>query len=368
MMRSVRRGLCLGIIFFGLCGFTGCEKMEHGPALNLPFEVSEVWIEEVHAKTDSTMTNMQDVKADVEQMVIEIESAVADAEKLMEEIKQDTAKESRQEENIVEIKDMTISGNMVSGNNIAEAIVSGSTISRNMVSGNNVSESILTGVSVSGNNISRQPQREPAPAGQGNAVRVYEFTQSGKEYFSDALFIGDSRTTGLQLYGTLDNADYFAEPGLNLYTLSRTKLKVDGKEKIGLSKLLEKKVYGKIYLMLGINELGYHFDTTLEKYQALVTELRTKQPGAILYVCANLHVTDVRDKHDKTHNNTNINKINEKIEEFADNQNIFYLDANVLFDDEEGNLDKEIASDDSHIKIEYYDEWCGWLEENTIVK
>ena len=196
----------------------------------------------------------------------------------------------------------------------------------------------------------------------------YEFSYSEKEYFTDALFIGDSRTKGLQLYGTLDNADYFAEPGLSLYTLERAKLEVREYGKLKLEELLEKEQYGKIYLMLGINELGYNFDTTVEKYQELVAQLRMMQPEAILYVCANLHVTETRDAHDKVHNNTNIDKINTYISTMADNRDIFYLDINELFDDKEGNLDKEIASDDSHVQVTAYEDWCNWLKENTIVK
>ncbi len=206
---------------------------------------------------------------------------------------------------------------------------------------------------------------EPAATPQPES---YEFTHSEKEYFSDALFIGDSRTMGLQLYGTLDNADYFATPGLSLYTIPKTKLDVGEHEDITLTELLEQEDYGKIYLMLGINELGYHFDTTMEKYQTLVNELREQEPEGILYVCANLHVTSTRHENDEIHNNNNIDKINAQIEALADNKNIFYLDVNVLFDDEEGNLNEEVASDDSHVLGIYYEDWCDWLGENTIVK
>lgn len=218
-----------------------------------------------------------------------------------------------------------------------------------------------TGVQPTESVMIQEPAATPQP-------ESYEFTPSEKEYFSDALFIGDSRTMGLQLYGTLDNADYFATPGLSLYTIPKTKLDVGEHEDITLTELLEQEDYGKIYLMLGINELGYHFDTTMEKYQTLVSELREQEPEGILYVCANLHVTSTRHENDEIHNNTNIDKINAQIEALADNKDIFYLDVNVLFDDEEGNLNEEVASDDSHVLGTYYEDWCDWLGENTIVK
>lgn len=39
-------------------------------------------------------------------------------------------------------------------------------------------------------------------------------------YFDDALFIGDSRTEGLALYGSLTNADYFSSVGLTIFKVT----------------------------------------------------------------------------------------------------------------------------------------------------
>jgi len=197
---------------------------------------------------------------------------------------------------------------------------------------------------------------------------TYEFTASEKSYFDDALFIGDSRTVGLKEYGTLDNVDYFATPGLNLYTIEKTRAEGVSGEKISLDEMLTQKTYGKVYLMLGINELGYDFDTTVKKYETFIEYLRTSQPEAILYVCANLHVNSLRNEVDEIHNNEAINRMNEVIQSFADQKDIFYLDANPLFDDEEGNLSEAYISDDSHLLGQYYEIWCEWYLENTIVK
>ncbi len=211
------------------------------------------------------------------------------------------------------------------------------------------------------------PVPDPA-AGEALPPEQYEFTQGDENYFADALFIGDSRTVGLQMYGSLGSADYFATPGLSVYSLPRTKLTVGELKEVTLVELLEQKDYQKIYLMLGINELGYNFEKTVSKYKELVAQLQQQEPEAILYVCANLHVTALRDENDKTHNNANIDRINAEIAALEDKQNIFYLDINELFDDVNGDLGKEYASDDTHVSREYYDEWCSWLMQHIIVK
>ena len=39
-----------------------------------------------------------------------------------------------------------------------------------------------------------------------------------------------------------------------------------------------------------------------------------------------------------------------------------------IFDDAEGNLKEEYASDDSHIESICYTNWCDWLQNHTIIK
>ena len=80
-------------------------------------------------------------------------------------------------------------------------------------------------------------------------------------YFDDALFIGDSRTVGLSQYGRLGRADYFASTGMTVFNVLKEKrFPTTDLAKQDLPSLLSAKRYGKIYLILGINEIGYPFD------------------------------------------------------------------------------------------------------------
>ncbi|MGN0334584.1 MAG: GDSL-type esterase/lipase family protein [Lachnospiraceae bacterium] len=202
---------------------------------------------------------------------------------------------------------------------------------------------------------------------QASSDTAYTFSNCDKSYFDDALFIGDSRTIGLSEYGFLNTADYFAVSGMNLYSLDKETITIDGTE-YSFSQLLEAKDYKKIYLMLGINELGYDFDQTLKKYTALVDTLKASEPDAVIYVCANLHVTKTRSDENKIYNNQNIDRFNAKVAELADDHTIFYLDVNELFDDEEGNLKQEYTYDNAHVLGKYYVTWCEWLCTKAIVK
>ena len=188
----------------------------------------------------------------------------------------------------------------------------------------------------------------------------------GKEYFDDALFIGDSRTVGISEYGDLNNAIFFANTGMSVYNVFEKNVSVPQVGKLKLEQLLTYKKFGKIYIMLGINELGYNQEKTLKKYKDLLKFIQEKQSNAIIYIEANLHVTAERSNKDKTINTININKINNEISQLADNEKIFFIDVNEKFDDENGNLSSNYTQDNVHIYAKYYKEWSDWLSQNAV--
>lgn len=192
------------------------------------------------------------------------------------------------------------------------------------------------------------------------------FVQGDASYFSDALFIGDSRTVGISEYGNLKNADYFATVGMTVYTVETESVSVPSVGKMTLDALLSAKEYGKIYIMLGINELGYDFDKTVQKYKDVVAYLREKQPETLIFIEANLHVTESRSETDPIFSNDAINRYNAAIAQLADNQFIFYIDINELFDDENGNLRQDYSSDNTHVLAKYYADWSDWLCSKTV--
>ena len=203
------------------------------------------------------------------------------------------------------------------------------------------------------------------PAGEEQAPR--SFVTVDYDYFNDALFIGDSRTVGLMEYGNLENAAFFADSGMSVFSLQSKKVSMPERGKVTLEEILLEKPYGKIYLMLGINELGYEFEVIQKKYQATLEYIRSFQGEAVIFLCANLHVTEEQSHKDPIYNNANVNRVNEMIAGLADSVNYFYVDVNELFDDENGNLDEEYCSDSFHVYGKDYKSWIDWLCTKAIV-
>ena len=181
----------------------------------------------------------------------------------------------------------------------------------------------------------------------------------------DALFIGDSRTVGLMEYAGIDTADYFCTVGMSVYNIHKNSVSVPNVGKVTLTELLNGKKYGKIYIMLGINEVGYKFSSTVEKYSELIEFIKDKQPDAVIFIQANLHVSKSRSDSDKVVNNTAINGLNAELAKLADGKSLFYLDANILFDDEAGGLSADKSGDSTHLYAKYYREWGEWIIRQT---
>lgn len=199
------------------------------------------------------------------------------------------------------------------------------------------------------------------PATDASSDTAVSFTTSDVSYFDDALFIGDSRTVGIQEYGTLKNADYFCSVGMSAYQINDEI--IDG---MTFDDAINQKQYGKVYIMLGINEVGNDAEVTLTSYRAIVEKVKVHQPDAIIYIQGNLHVSVSAET--ETINNSGINYLNSRLESLADNKKVFYIDINEIYDDEYGYFTESYTSDGVHPLAMYYTKWCDWLCTKTIVQ
>lgn len=206
-------------------------------------------------------------------------------------------------------------------------------------------------------------------AGKIALTTEYPYAKENDSYFKNTAFLGDSRTLGISDYAKLDEADFYCDSGMTIFKL----LEEDGitfqktGEKVNLSQVLQQKTYDKIYMMLGMNELGYgNTQMYLEKYREVVNQIREWQPKAIIYIMANLHVSKEKNNMETEFNNININDKNAASATLANGTDIFYLDANPLFTDEEGFLNAELSFDGVHLYAQHYDAWREFLLEHAV--
>ncbi|MCR5009721.1 MAG: hypothetical protein K6A91_02135 [Clostridia bacterium] len=185
-------------------------------------------------------------------------------------------------------------------------------------------------------------------------------------YYSDALFVGDSRFVGLQTYGKIDGALWFCSTGLGINNYNSKGVDVRGYGDINLETLLKKKSFGKIYIGMGINDLGYNMDKLKSKFADLFETIRKLNPDAMLILVSNLHVGYSRSSTDKWVNNSRINELNSYFESLQDGHTVFYLECNGLFDNANGDMDSTYTHDSTHILGKYYTVWGDYIKAHAI--
>lgn len=181
----------------------------------------------------------------------------------------------------------------------------------------------------------------------------------------NALFIGDSRTVGLSEYASLPGATFFARVGMTVFEIDKTSLKVPGVGYMTLDEVLSRKIYDKVYVMLGVNEIGYDVGSIVEKYVKILEKIIAYQPEAFIILQANLHVTSSYYYTNGIINNPAIDQLNAILVQYADNERLFFLDANTVFDDSTGNLAVKNSSDGIHLYGYCYARWGEWIKEQT---
>lgn len=193
------------------------------------------------------------------------------------------------------------------------------------------------------------------------AEPVISFSTSDVSYFDDALFIGDSRTVGIKEYGTFKNSDYFCSVGMSAYQIDDEEI-----DDMTFDDAIDKKQYGKVYIMLGINEVGNDSEVTLTSYRAIVEKIKVHQPDALIYIQGNLHVSASAESD--IINNNALDYLNSRLASLADNKRVFYIDINEVYDDENGCFMESYTSDGIHPLGMYYRKWCEWLCTKTMVQ
>ena len=126
------------------------------------------------------------------------------------------------------------------------------------------------------------------PRGVTYPNQIAEGEAVGDEYFRDALFIGDSRTNGLKTSTGLE-ATFYSRISLNISQLTKTDdssrfitVDVDGAPvKCNVYEALEYySGYGKVYICMGVCEMGWNEDIFFDTYRKTIEHIKEKMPNA----------------------------------------------------------------------------------------
>ena len=197
------------------------------------------------------------------------------------------------------------------------------------------------------------------------------FCEVSDDYFDDAVFIGDSRVVSLYEYSDWKEATYYCSSGMTLGGVFKdpTGRWKDGNWKVNIADALQQKQYKKVYIMLGINDMGVgDLDYFMNHYTDMVNQIHEWQPDAIIYIMSIMNVSAERNAQGDYINNEAIRVRNERLKELDNGRDTFYLDVNSVVCDENGCLNAEYTFDGVHLYAQYVPLWTDYLKTHAIVK
>ena len=202
----------------------------------------------------------------------------------------------------------------------------------------------------------------------------YDFSQSVPEngevddsYFDDAVFIGNSRTEGFKLYSGLSNAQYYTAIGLMVDTIfTKPYAEVNG-EKTTIMEALKTTDFSKVYIMLGMNELGWVYGSVYQEYYGRIIDgIREINPDAVIYIQSILPVSAEKSAGDDIYNNPRIDEFNGLLQELAEEKEVYYVNVAEAVAGEDGSLPEGASFDGVHLTPDYCAKWRDYLKTHTV--
>ena len=224
-----------------------------------------------------------------------------------------------------------------------------------------------------------EPTQEPTPGSTSLPWPVYEFGVPVKEsdpvtddsFFDNAVFLGDSRTGGLELFGGTKHGTFYWAQGMSVFRTDNEKYKifsVDG-EDFTMVGALGQRSYDAVYIMLGVNELGYSVESYEAGFSNLVDKVIAAQPEAVVYVQIMPPLNDAICQASGLAsyiNNVNLRKFNEAIQRVAAEKKVALLNTAEVYTGEDSQLPRELTNDGCHFVYRANGLWADYLRSHVI--
>lgn len=197
---------------------------------------------------------------------------------------------------------------------------------------------------------------------------VQESEPVDDSYFDNVAFVGDSRTDGFRLYSGLERGTYFCVTGETVASATDMEnWKTEDGRKVSLADAVAAADCGKIYLMLGINELGWNGTDIFRSHaENLLRRLQADHPDAEIVVQSLLPVSAEQDAKGSYVNNQRILAYNQVWMELAEETGCDYVNIAEAVTGEDGCLPAEMSFDGVHLNRAGCHAWLDYLRTHSV--
>ncbi|MCR1841350.1 GDSL-type esterase/lipase family protein [Murimonas intestini] len=206
-----------------------------------------------------------------------------------------------------------------------------------------------------------------APQTVSSALVPKQSTPVDDSYFSDAVFIGDSRVEGFRAQSGITTGTFLTGVGMDVETIGTKPFIATENGMVTVYDALQTAPYSKVYIMLGTNELGfYDFNEFEKQYKSVLETIQLIQPNAIIYVMDVIYVEEALVTTGDYVNNDNVREINKHILNICEENGYYFLDLNEIFDDGSGSLLPGASIDGVHLYDRYCQMWLDYLRDHYV--
>ena len=206
---------------------------------------------------------------------------------------------------------------------------------------------------------------ETAPAQPENESMIVPESEPVEDtYFSDVVFLGDSRTEGFHLYSGLQEGQYLYAVGATVASVFDKATEQTDAGKVPMLDALAQMECGKVYVMLGVNELGWPRSQTY--YDQVIDRIRQDHPDAEVVIQSLLPVSAVQEAKGTYVNNERIAAYNDILLQLAEEKNCPYLNVAEAVTGEDGCLKPELTSDGIHLNKAGCAVWLDYLRTHPV--
>lgn len=177
-------------------------------------------------------------------------------------------------------------------------------------------------------------------------------------FFENSAILGNSLVEGLRLYSNMKSITYFSDTSVSVVSATQTRTKRLKNGQMGtLVQALCQDPHDKIYIELGINEIGSDVNYFIDIYGQMLDTIIAAQPDAEIYVLSVLPVTQKKSDSSTVFNMTRVNMYNEALYQLAADKQCHYMDVCSALQGDDGYLPSGWSGDGVHLHAQYYSVW-----------
>lgn len=206
---------------------------------------------------------------------------------------------------------------------------------------------------------SPSPSVSPKPAGPD----LTEQEAVGDDYFSDAAFIGNSLMDGFRLFSGLTTCDYYTATSMSVNAVdSKPCISLENGQQGTIMQGVTQKKYGKIYIELGINEIGYEKSAFIDQYGKMLDKIIAAQPNCTIYVMGLTPVSQAKSESGGTFSMDRVKDFNTALRQLAADKGCYYMDLVSALADSTGYLPASETTDGIHFSADVYKMWLQYIK------